>query len=493
MVAVLVLLLPAAAAQASFHLMKVREVYPAGDASYVELQMFSGGEYFVAGHPLVVYTANGSVASEFPLPANVSAASPNNATVLIADSGYAAAFPSGPAPDELDSSLNLSASAGAVCWVDGSPPDCVSWGAFTGPFPSHTPALVAGSPASPSGVTAGKALRRSIAAGCPSLLEGADDTDSSAADFSEQTPAPRSNASTVPEHTCNPPTATIDTKPKTPTNSTSASFTYHSTPAGAEFECKLDTGAFASCPSSGIEYSGLADASHTFQVKASNAEGTGAAVFATWTIDTKAPTASIENHPENPSSGTSASFTYQSNEANSKFECSLAAGAAPDNFATCPLAGKTYASLADGAYTFKVLAVDQAGNAQTAPAQFSWEVDNSLADPPPEETTPPVASLAPVVPPALEPQPGPAPPSTILTGKPAARTTDRTPTFRFRASEAGATFQCKLDKGAYRPCRSPFTTKKLSPGRHLLKVRALLGGVADASPASFRFTVTAAK
>lgn len=493
LLAVLFALWLAASAQASFHLMKVREVYPAGDASYVELQMFSAGEYLVAGHRLVVYNANGSVANEFSLPSNVSAGSPNNSTVLITDSGYAAAFPSGPTADELDANLNLSAAAGAVCWVDGSPPDCVSWGSFTGPFPSQVPALTAGSPASPLGVTAGKALRRSIAGGCSTLLESADDTDDSATDFSEQTPNPRANGGPVTEHTCMPPTATIDTKPKTPTNSTSASFTYHSTPAGAEFECKRDAEAFAICSTSGKEYMGLTEGSHTFQVRAKNSEGTGVAVFATWTVDTKLPTASIKSHPESPSSGASASFTYQSDEANSKFECSLAAGAALDNFAACPSTGKAYTSLADGTYTFKVLAIDQAGNAQATPAQFTWEVDNSLAPPPAEETNPPMAPPSPVAAAALEPLPETTKPNTLITAKPATHTSDRTPTFRFRASEPGATFQCKLDKSPYKSCRSPLTTKKLALGQHLLKVRALLGGVSDASPASFRFTITGAR
>lgn len=484
-------LLAVPAANASFHLMKVREVYPAGDSSYVELQMFSAGEYLVAGHHLVAYNANGSVANDFTLPSNVSPSSPNNATILIADSGYAASFPNGPAPDEVDSGLNLSASAGAVCWTDGSPPDCVSWGSFTGPFPTHVPALTAGSPASPTGVTLGMALRRSIAPGCPTLLEAEDDTDSSLADFSEQTPNPRSNSSPVTEHTCAAPAATIDSKPKTPTSSTSASFTYHSTPAGAEFECKLDSGAFESCDAGGVEYTGLADGGHTFQVRAKSSEGTGVAAFTTWTVDTKAPTASILSHPNDPSAGASVNFTYQSDEASSKFECSLTTGAAPDSFASCPPTGKTYTSLGDGTYTFKVRAVDQAGNLQAGAAQFNWKVDNSLAEtpPPPEAQPGPTAVGLPVT--AL---PSPAfsstPPSTSITAKPAARTRDRTPTFRFRAAETGATFQCKLDHGPYRTCRSPLTTKRLSPGQHVMKVRAVLAGIPDASPASVSFTIT---
>jgi hypothetical protein len=486
----LLVLLGAPTAHASFHLMKVREVYPAGDASYVELQMFSAGEYLVAGHHLVAYDADGSVANDFALTSNVSLTSPSNSTILVADSGYTSAFPSGPAPDEMDSGLDLSPSAGAVCWTDGSPPDCVSWGSFTGPLPAHVPALTAGSPASPTGVTAGKALRRSIASGCPTFLEAEDDTDSSLADFSEQAPNPRSNISPITEHSCTPPVATIDNKPKTPTNSTGASFTYHSTPAGAEFECKLDAGAFASCDVGGIEYTGLTDGGHTFQVRAKSSEGTGAAAFATWTVDTKAPTASIASHPNDPSSGASVNFTYLSDEANSKFECSLAAGAASDSFASCPSTGKAYTSLADDTYTFKVRAIDQAGNQQTGAAQFKWKVENTgteLPPPPPPDAGPP---FGPASPPAPPPSPLPATPNTLITGKPAEHAHDRTPTFRFRATEVGSTFQCKLDGGPYKPCRSPLTTVKLSFGRHALRVRAMFAGTADPSPALFSFTIT---
>jgi hypothetical protein len=81
-------------------------------------------------------------------------------------------------------------------------------------------------------------------------------------------------------------------------------------------------------------------------------------------------------------------------------------------------------------------------------------------------------------------------PQTILKGKPAKRTRDRTPTFRFRSSEGGATFQCKVDRQAFRACRSPFTAKKLAFGKHTFKVRARdRSGEVDRSPASFSFTV----
>jgi hypothetical protein len=559
----------ASPAQASFHLMKVREVYPAGDASYVELQMFSAGEYLVGGHALGVYNANGSEASSFVLPNNVSISSPNNSTVLITDSGYPAAFPSGPATNELDTNLNLSTAGGAVCWVDGSPPDCVAWGNFTGPLPAHVPPFAVGSPASPGGVTAGMALRRSIAPGCSTLLEAADDTDVSATDFSEQTPNPRNNASAIPEVECHAPSAIIDSKPANPTKSTSAAFTFHSSPAGASFECKLDLGAFASCEASGISYVGpLSEGGHTFQVRATDVNGTGTPASYPWTVDTTAPTATIDTHPSNPSGGTSPSFTFHASEAGSKFECSLAKEAAPDVFSTCTSA-KTYPTIEeDGIYTFKVRATDKALN-KGEEAEFEWEVDTSLIDKTAPETTvlskpsdpsesstasftyeanEPAStfeckldaasfascpatgisytglangphsfqvrakdpsgntdatpagysfSVAVLGPPALPPSPPPpppppaSPPETTITAKPPAKTHDRTPAVRFNSGAAGARFECSVDSGLFKACRSPFTAPRLAPGRHRIRVRAIAGGLTDASPASASFKVVA--
>jgi hypothetical protein len=83
-------------------------------------------------------------------------------------------------------------------------------------------------------------------------------------------------------------------------------------------------------------------------------------------------------------------------------------------------------------------------------------------------------------------------PQTILKRKPSHKTRDRTPTFRFAADESGSTFQCKLDGKPFRPCHSPFTTKKLSLGRHVFKVRARDdSGNLDPSPASYSLRIIA--
>ncbi|HET7589593.1 MAG TPA: hypothetical protein VFK14_05350, partial [Solirubrobacterales bacterium] len=83
-------------------------------------------------------------------------------------------------------------------------------------------------------------------------------------------------------------------------------------------------------------------------------------------------------------------------------------------------------------------------------------------------------------------------PQTTLVRRPPRRTSDRTPTFRFTSSQPGSTFQCKLDGKPFKPCRSPFTTKRLNLGRHTFKVRARSqSGRVDPSPSSYSFKVIA--
>ncbi|HEY0390548.1 MAG TPA: hypothetical protein VGC63_02435 [Solirubrobacterales bacterium] len=479
-------------ALATFHEMSIREVYPGGanDASYVELQMWAGAQNFVATHRLVAYNADGSVNDDFALPANV-ASGANQATILVADSQYFPRFDEKPAPDASDAQLNLSPAGGAVCWIEGAPPDCLAWGDFSGPLPSHVPALKVGNPASPSGVSAGKALRRSIANGCATFLDPppTDDSDDSATDFNEVEPAPRDNATTPVEHTC-PPVAntTIDTQPTNPSKVTTASFTYHATPAGeASFECRLDGAAFASCPSAGIEYEALSEASHSFEVRAVNPTGTDPTPASwTWTVDTTfidetPPNTTIVTKPPTPSPNTTAGFTYKSSEPGSSFECALDGAA----FASCPTTGITFTSLGIGAHTFKVRAVDPSDNKDPSPAEYGFEIVAASTPPPslPPQAPPPLPSIPP--PSAPSPQ---APPQTLLS-EPARLSQDRTPTFRFHSATPGATFQCKLDGGPFRSCHSPLTTKLLSFGPHTLKVRALSNGVTDPTPAVLRFKV----
>jgi hypothetical protein len=81
-------------------------------------------------------------------------------------------------------------------------------------------------------------------------------------------------------------------------------------------------------------------------------------------------------------------------------------------------------------------------------------------------------------------------PATALEHRPAKRSRDRTPTFRFGSDEASASFECRIDRRAFRPCASPFTARALALGRHTFGVRARDdSGAVDPSPAACSFVV----
>lgn len=566
-------------AQASFHEILVREVYAGGAAndSYVVLQAYSSGQKFVEGHSVTAYDAAGNQIGSFTFGGSV-ANSQSQMTILVADTAYATTFPSPTYPNPPDgsmSTLNLSPNGGAVCWAG---LDCVAWGNFSGTIsPSPGPPA-----ASPGGIPSSMALRRTITGGnCSNQLDPGDDSDDSEADFTIQTPHPRKNVPTIEEGvSCTPPqlpAAEIDSGPDDPTKETEASFTYHSNPAGAEFECSLDSvSSFTSCGSGGISYPGpLLGGNHTFRVRAKNANGTGSPASYPWKVDFTSPTMTITEVPPNPSPGNSVLFRFQANEAVSSIECSLAKDPEPEAFSKCS-SPKTYTNLEDGSYTFEVRAKEDLAGNQGSPASFPWTVNNELNDEMPPETTivskPPDPSssstatftyksneegstfeckldsgpfvgceatgvtyfglangphsfqvrardssdnidespagyswdvaFVTIEPPPLLPPPLPEiasdspraqPPRTILTAQPRALTRDRTPTFRFRSSLAGSSFGCKVDRGAFRPCSSPFTTKTLSFGAHAVQIRAVAGGLADPSPAKSSFRVAKPK
>ncbi|MCB0870231.1 MAG: PKD domain-containing protein [Solirubrobacterales bacterium] len=88
---------------------------------------------------------------------------------------------------------------------------------------------------------------------------------------------------------------------------------------------------------------------------------------------------------------------------------------------------------------------------------------------------------------------GPTPPNTQIKAKPAKKTKAKMATFRFIASISGSKFECRLDKAGWTDCKSPKKLKKLKPGKHTFKVRAVKGDLLDKTPASYSWTVQKAK
>ena len=81
------------------------------------------------------------------------------------------------------------------------------------------------------------------------------------------------------------------------------------------------------------------------------------------------------------------------------------------------------------------------------------------------------------------------PPKVTITKAPKAKSASTTAKFKFKSNEAGSKFQCKLDKGKFKTCRSPKTYKKLKVGKHVFKVRATDKAGNVSKPAKRRFTI----
>ncbi|MFP2934014.1 kelch repeat-containing protein, partial [Pyxidicoccus sp. 3LG] len=149
---------------------------------------------------------------------------------------------------------------------------------------------------------------------------------------------------------------------------------------------------------------------------------------------------------------TTATFSFTSN-AEVTFECRLDGA----SFASCT-APVVITSLVDGAHTFQVRARDAVGTVDPTPATHTWTVDTQ-------------------------------PPETRLTSGPPGTSRQTTATFVFD-SEAGATFECRLDGGVFVVCASPATYANISVGSHTFQVRATdAAGHVDATPASHVWSI----
>lgn len=274
--------LGASPAAATFHEISIREVYAGSSgqpaAQYVELQMWSAAQNFVAGHSLKTYDAGGNVTDTATFSALVSNGA-SQSTILLATPAVESEF--GVVADEALAVGALSPAGGAACW---EALDCVSWGSFSGPLPSP-----AGSPV--AAIPDGMALRRTISPGCATLLEAADDHDNSAADFASVFPAPRPNSVAPSERPCSrgdapqgedpggrgpgkrgAPQTTLRRKPGKKTSDRTPTFGFRSDESGSTFQCKLDGKRFRACRSP-FTLKRLTLGPHTFKVRARDESG----------------------------------------------------------------------------------------------------------------------------------------------------------------------------------------------------------------------------
>jgi hypothetical protein len=352
-----------------------------------------------------------------------------------------------------------------------------------------------------------------------------------------------SDVETVAVERTRPQTA-IDSSPAAVTNQTGATLAFSSNESGVTYEVRLDGGAWTP-GTSPKAYSGLVDGSHAFDVRATDPAGNvdlSPASFS-WTVDTVAPGTTITGNPASPTNATGATFSFTSSEGSSTFECRI------DGSGWSPCATpQSYASLTEGSHTFEVRATDAGWNTDATPASYTWSID--FTSPTGSITSPAGGALvratillasgsadggsgvASVV---FERSPAGAdtwtatpgswdttlvadgdydvrvvtsdaagnvttsgaiavtvdntPPNTSISSQPADPTNATAASFSF-SSEAGASFEVRLDGGAWSPGASPKSYSGLADGSHTYEVRATdLAGNVDATPSAFTWTI----
>jgi hypothetical protein len=210
------LLASAPAASGYHHVMVVSEVNP-GDAGmveeeFVELQMYAAGQNLLSGLHVRLYDSAGDEVYEDEFAGTVPNGS-SQATVLagVASFNPDLAFAANPAG-------YLNPSGGAACITSdvfsAVALDCVAWGSFDddeAPFP------VLGTGTNEAEIPDAFSISRTHTRGCPTLLEGVDDSNDSDADFSATVTTGRNNAAPITETPCTPPPGTGgSTTPATP-------------------------------------------------------------------------------------------------------------------------------------------------------------------------------------------------------------------------------------------------------------------------------------
>jgi hypothetical protein len=252
-----------------------------------------------------------------------------------------------------------------------------------------------------------------------------------------------------------PPDTNIAYTPSALANSQTADFYFSGNEVGSLFECRLDGSSWGAC-SSPASYSGLAEDSHTFEVRAVDTAGNAEASPAsfTWSIDLTSPRTTISGFPASPTNQITAVFQFDSSESGATFTCRIDSDLS--TFCTSP--AKFY-SLMEGSHTLEVQAIDPSGNYDPSPASYAWIIDLT-------------------------------PPDTAITTKPSNPTSQTTANFEFNANEAGSTIECRIDSGTWADCSSPKVYSSLTAGDHTFRVRSKdPAGNLELTPAVYAWTI----
>ena len=300
-----------------------------------------------------------------------------------------------------------------------------------------------------------------------------------------------------------PPDTTITAGPSGTVTSPTATFSFSADEAGTTFFCTIDYYTTAACTSPQT-YSGVTGGPHTFEVWAIDRAGNADPTHATrsWTLsnDMFAAASVADANPGLLVSGSNVGATKEAGEPNhagnrgghsiwwrftprwngtmtidtqgSTFDTLLAAYtgsavsaltqvAANDNAGTATWSRVSFAVTAGTTYR---IAVDGRGG-RTGNVTMAFSGQPAAAD-----TTPP---------------------DTTITSGPSGTVSATSATFAFSSTEAGSSFECRLDGSSWSACTSPQSYSGLSFATHTFDVRATdTAGNIDPTPATQTWTIS---
>ncbi len=232
----------------------------------------------------------------------------------------------------------------------------------------------------------------------------------------------------------------------------------------------------------------VVDGAATLRATAFDPAGNAGFTEASFTIDNTAPIFSAFSGPNGQTYGPGSTQTWSFTAADAapasapsatpsgvaSVQCSVVSVGDPASFGACSGGSSSHSvsNLGVGNYTFSVRATDNAGNPNTVTRNFSIAEDTS--DPPPDGGGGSADIVA---------------PETSIDKGPKKKTFKKKAKFLFSSTEAGSSFECKLDKGEFEPCASPLKFKA-KRGKHRLEVRAIdAAGNADPTPDKHKWKV----
>jgi hypothetical protein len=177
--------------------------------------------------------------------------------------------------------------------------------------------------------------------------------------------------------------------------------------------------------------------------------GLGVTGYALACSSLAAPT--ITSEPTNPTTSTSATFTYKDSTSGASFKCSLDSA----SFGNCS-SGFTYSNLTQGSHTFKVEAVS--GSSTSSATSYSWAI---------------------------------VPPTPSITSEPSNPTTSTSAAFKYSDTQASVSFLCSLNGASFSSCPSSGVSYTVTNGgSNTFSVEAQVGSNTPSAPATYTWTVT---